>query len=144
MIPHKVIQLITISFWVPGTRLHLPLKSTNKTNPSEANEEPSDTVIHFYFYFFLIHRRAVCSQPVRGNVHRIRRMFPEHVERIQLRRSWMNTLNYIREAKVRPIKNQLYSQKTPSYVREQMFAQLRTGLTEAAGRTGSPSVVSRR
>ena len=31
--------------------------------------------------------------------------------------------NYIREAKVRPIKNQLYSPNTPNYVREQMFAQ---------------------
>ena len=34
--------------------------------------------------------------------------------------------NCIREAKVRPIKNQLYSPNTPKYVREQMFAQLRT------------------
>jgi len=39
----------------------------------------------------------------------------------------MNTQNYIRKAKVRQIKNQLYSPNTPSYVRKQMFAQLRTG-----------------
>ena len=52
-------------------------KSTNKQIPSEASEEPSDTVIHFYFCFFFIHRRA---QPIRGNVHRIGRMFPEHAE----------------------------------------------------------------
>ena len=35
---------------------------------------------------------------------------------------------YIREANVRPVKNQLYSPNTPNYDREQMFAQLRTGL----------------
>ena len=37
-------------------------------------------------------------------------------------------LRIYREAKVRPIKNQLYSPNTPNYVREQMFAQLRTDL----------------
>ena len=45
--------------------------------------------------------------------------------------------------KVRPIKNQLYSPNTPNYVREQMFAQLRTGFTtaETVGtvRVGVPS-----
>ena len=29
--------------------------------PSEASEEPSDTVIHFDFDFFFIHRRALLS-----------------------------------------------------------------------------------
>ena len=32
--------------------------------------------------------------------------------------------------KVLPIKNQLYSPSIPNYVREQMFAQLRTGLKQ--------------
>ena len=36
-------------------------------------------VIHYYF--FLIHRRALCSQPIRGNACRTGRIFPEHVER---------------------------------------------------------------
>ena len=36
-------------------------KSTNKQIPSEASEEPSDTVIHFYVSFFFIHRRAPLS-----------------------------------------------------------------------------------
>ena len=36
-------------------------KSTNKQIPSEASEEPSDTVIHFYFGYFFIHRRALLS-----------------------------------------------------------------------------------
>ena len=36
-------------------------KSTNKQIPFEASEEPSDTVIHFYFCFFSIYRRALLS-----------------------------------------------------------------------------------
>ena len=61
IIPHRVIQLTTISFWVSKTRLHLPQVNKLKQIPSEASEEPSDTVIHFYFYFFLLHRRALLS-----------------------------------------------------------------------------------
>ena len=41
----------------------------------------------------------------------------------------MNTPNYIHKAKVRPVKNQLYSPNTPNYVHEQMFAQLRMGIS---------------
>ena len=79
IIPHRVIQLTTISFWSPrqGCASH---KSTNKQIPSEVSEEASDTVIHFYFYFFSS-TEELCSQPVRGNIHWIGRMFPEHVER---------------------------------------------------------------
>ena len=44
----------------------------------------------------------------------------------------MNTPNYIREANVHPIKNQLYSLNTPKYVHEHMFAQLKTGLKSSA------------
>ena len=40
----------------------------------------------------------------------------------------MNTPNYIRKAKVRPIKNQLHLPNTPNYACKQMFAQLRMGL----------------
>ena len=64
IIPHRVIQLTTISFWVlrdkaaPSTSQH---KSTNKQIPFEASEESSDTVIHFYFCFFSIYRRALLS-----------------------------------------------------------------------------------
>ena len=64
IIPHRVIQLTTISFWVlrdkaaPSTSQH---KSTNKQIPFEASEEPSDTVIHFFFFFFSIYRRALLS-----------------------------------------------------------------------------------
>ena len=74
IIPHRVIQLTTISFWVPETRLCLP--QANKQIPFKASEVPSNYVI--YFYFFPIHRRVLCSQQIRDKVHRI---FPEHAER---------------------------------------------------------------
>ena len=54
-------------------------KSTNKQIPSEASEEPSDTIIHLYFYVSSSSTGELCSQPIRGNVLRIGRMFPEHV-----------------------------------------------------------------
>ena len=90
----------------------------------------------FIFYFFLIHRRALLSANQRQcllnrvNVPRIcwaKLIGPWK----QLCRSWTKTPNYIRKAKVRPIKNQLYSPNTPKYVREQTFVQLRTGLRDS-------------
>ena len=62
-------------------------------------------------------------------------MFPEHVERFFRDPEYIFVAvgrmppNNICEAKVRPVKNQLYSPNTPNYVREQMFAHLRTGFT---------------
>ena len=35
----------------------------------------------FFTPFFLIHRKALHSQPIRGKVRRIGRIFPEHAER---------------------------------------------------------------
>ena len=52
IIPHRVIQLSHSGSPRQGCASH---KSTNR----EASEEPSDTVIHFYFFF--IHRRALLS-----------------------------------------------------------------------------------
>ena len=85
-------------------------KSTNKQIPSEASEVPSDTVIH-YFSSFLIHRRTLRSQPIRGKVRRIGRIFPKHVER-----SFLDP-EYIIVA-VRRI--------LPTIFAKQKFAQLRT------------------
>ena len=79
IIPHRVIQLTTISFWFLETRLRLP--QVNKQVNSLRSEWSIDTVIHFYFYFFLIHRRTLCSPPIRGNIRRTGRIFPEHAER---------------------------------------------------------------
>ena len=129
IIPHRVIQLYHSGSQRQGCASH---SSTNKQIPSEASEIPSDTIIHLAF--FLIHAKALRSQPVRGKVRRIRPIFPANVERsfldpeyrfVAVRRTPPNS---IREAKVRPIKNQLYSPNTPNYVSEQMFAQLSTGL----------------
>ena len=94
---------------------------------------------HPFFFFFLPHLQetSLGSQPIRGNVRRTWRIFPEHVERsfsdpeysfvtvrrilrtrfakqkfVQLRTScvglgWTNTSNYVHEANVLPIKNGL-------------------------------------
>ena len=89
-------------------------KSTNKQIPAEASEEPSDTVIHFYFYFFTSSTGELCSQPIRGNDRRIGRMFPEHVERSVLdpEYSFDEYFQLGSRRKVRPIKNQLASPNT--------------------------------
>jgi len=79
IITHRVIQHAAISFWFSETRLRLP--QVNKSVNFLRSERSIDTVIHFYFYFFLIHSRVLCSQPVRGNVRRTGRIFPEHFER---------------------------------------------------------------
>ena len=74
----------------------------------------------------------LCSQPVRGNVHRIGRMFPEHVERSFLdpEYSFAEYFQLGSRRKVGPIKNQLASPNTSNWVREETFTQLRTGLTQ--------------
>ena len=50
----------------------------NKFPPKRVKNPAAPSSIFFKFYFFLIHRRAL---PIRGNVRRIGRMFPEHAER---------------------------------------------------------------
>ena len=116
IIPHRIIQLTTISFWVlrdkaaPSTSQH---KSTNKQIPFEASEEPSDTVIHFYFCFSPF-TGELCSQPIRGNDRGIGRMFSEHVERSFLdpEYSFDEYFQLGSRRKVGPIKNQLASPNT--------------------------------
>ena len=80
----------------------------NKLPPKRV-KNLADTVIHFYFCFFFIHRRG--NDPIRGNDRPIGRMFPEHVER-----SFLNPEYSFDEyfqlgwrIKVGPIKNQLAS-----------------------------------
>ena len=92
--------------------------STNKQIPSEASEEPSDTVIHFFF--FSSSTGELCSQPIRGNDRRIGRMFPEHVERSFLdpEYSFDEYFQLGSRRKVGPIKNQLASPNTSNLVRE--------------------------
>ena len=92
-----------------------------KQIPSEVSEVPSDIVIHFFP--FLIHRRALLSASQRqGLLTRVNiprtcwaQLFGPQ---IYLCRSSANIPNYIREAKVHPIKNQPYSPNAPNYVCE--------------------------
>ena len=82
---------------------------TSQQIPSEASEEPSDTVIHFYFYFSSS-TGELCSQPIRGNDRRIGRMFPEHVERSFLDPEYSSFDEYFQlgsRRNIRPIKNGL-------------------------------------
>ena len=81
IIPHRVVQLL--SFWVPGDKATPP---TSLLVSSLGSKWSIDTVIHFYFSSFLIHRRALCSQPARGKVCQTGRIFPEQVERSFLNR----------------------------------------------------------
>ena len=103
--------LVEVLLYVHSNRTFIKSTNTFFLNPSEASEVPSDIVIHFHFYFFLIHRRALCSQPIRGNVRRIARMFPEHVERSFLDPGY-------RFVAVRRILRAIFA--------KQKFAQLRT------------------
>ena len=54
IIPHRVVQLL--SFWVPGDKAAPP---TSLLVSSLGSKWSIDTVIHFYFSSFLIHRRAL-------------------------------------------------------------------------------------
>ena len=86
-------------------------KSTNKQIPSEASEEPSDTVIHFYFFF----TGELCFQPIRGNDRPKGRMFPEHVDPRSFLDPEYSFDEYFQlgsRRKVGPIKNQLASPNT--------------------------------
>ena len=58
IIPHRVIQLTTISFWVSETRLCLP--QVNKFPPKQAKNLATPSSIFICFFSF-IHRRALLS-----------------------------------------------------------------------------------
>ena len=73
----------------------------------------------------------LCSQPIRSNDHRLGRMFPEHVQRrfLDPEYSFDEYFQLGSRRKFGPIKNQLVSPNTSNWVREETFAQLRTGFT---------------
>ena len=83
-------------------------------------------------FFFYSSTGELCSQPIRGNDRRIGWMFPEHFERSFLdpEYSFDEYFQLGSRRKVRPIKNQRVSPNTSNQVREETFAQLRTGLRE--------------
>ena len=77
IIPHRILQLTTISFWVSETRLRLP--QVNKYPPKRVKNLATPSSI--FICIFSSSTGELCSQPIRGNDRRIGRMFPEHAER---------------------------------------------------------------
>ena len=124
IIPHRAIQLTTISFWVSKTRLRLP--QVNKFPPKQVKNLATLSSI----FIFSSSTGELCSQPIRGNDRPIGRMFPEHVERSFLdpEYSFEEYFQLGSRRKVGPIKNQLALPNTSNYLCEETFAQLRTGL----------------
>ena len=103
--PHRVIQLTTISFWVSETRLRLPQVNKFPLKQVKNLAKLSSILI----FNFSSSTGELCSQPIRGNVHLIGRMFPEHAERSFLdpEYSFDKYFQLRSQRKVRPIKNQL-------------------------------------
>ena len=83
-----------------------------------------------FIFVFSPFTGELCSQPIRGNDRPIGRMFPEHVERrfLDPEYSLDEYFQLGSRRKVGPIKNQLASPNASKSVREETFAQLRTGL----------------
>ena len=80
IIHHRVIQLTTISFWVPETRLRLSrVKNFKKILPNRVKNPATPSSI--FIFVSSSSTGELCSQPIRGNLRQIGRMFPERVER---------------------------------------------------------------
>ena len=77
IIPHRVIQL-TIILGPRDKAVPPTSQQINRFPPKQVKYLviPSS----FFSSFFLIHRRALCSQAIRGKVHQTGQIFPEHVE----------------------------------------------------------------
>ena len=105
IIPHRVVQLTTISFWVSETRLRLP--QVNKFPPKRVKNLATPSSIFIFSSF----TGELCSQPIRGNDRPIGWMFPEHVERrfLDPEYSFDEYFQLGSWRKVGPIKNQLAS-----------------------------------
>ena len=129
IIPHRVIQLTTISFWVPETRLRLP--QVNKKVPPKRVKNPV-TPSSIFVFIYSSSAGELCSQPIRGNVRRLGRMFPEHVARSFLDPEY----RFVAVGRIlRTIfAKQKFAQLRTKYIRRilaTMFAQLRTGFMGA-------------
>ena len=109
-IPHRVIQLTTISFWVSETRLRLP--QVNRFPPKRVKNLATPSSI--FIFVFSSFTAELCSQPIRGNYHPIGRMFPEHVEQrfLDPEYSFDEYFELGSQRKVGSIKNQLASPNT--------------------------------
>ena len=112
IIPHRVIQLTTISFWVSETRLRLP--QVNKFPPKRVKNLATPSSIFISVFFPSLFTGELCSQPIRGNDRPIGRMFPEHAERrfLDPEYSFDEYFQLGSQRKVGPNKNQLASPNT--------------------------------
>ena len=129
IIPHRVIQLTTISFWVLRDKA-APSTSQQINKFASKRVKNLATPSSIFIFVFSPFTGDLCSQPIRGNDRPIGRMFPEHVERRFLDPEYRldEYFQLGSRRKVGPIKNQLASPNTSNQVREETFAQLRTGL----------------
>ena len=112
-IPHRVIQLTTISFWVSKTRLAPPTsQQINKFHLKRVKNLVTPSSI--FIFVFSSSTGEHCSLPIRGNDQWIGRMFPEHVEQrfLNPEYSFDEYFQLGPRRKVRPIKNQLASPNT--------------------------------
>ena len=123
--------------WGPRNKAAPPTSQKIYKFPPKRAKNPA-TPSSIFIFISSSSTGELCSQPIRGNVRRIGRIFPEHAERSFLDPEYSfvavrRILQLGSRRKVRPIKNQLGSPNTSNEVREQTLAQLRTGFT----RTGA-------
>ena len=79
IIPHRLIQITTIPFWVPRDKAAPPTsQQINKFPPKRVKNLAIPSPISIFISSSSTEK--LCSQPIRGNVRQIGRMFPEHVE----------------------------------------------------------------
>ena len=113
IIPHRVIQLTTISFWVLRDKAAPSTSQQIKKFPSKRVKNLA-TPSSIFIFVFSPFTGELCSQPIRGNDRPIGRMFPEHVQRrfLDPEYSLDEYFQLGSRRKVGPIKNQLASPNT--------------------------------
>ena len=118
-----------------STNYYLILGLRDKAAPPTSQQIPSKTSDNLatpssiFIFVFSSSTRELCSQPIRGNDRPIGQMFPEHAERrfLDPEYSFDKYFKLGSRRKVGSNKNQLASPNTSNLVREETFAQLRTG-----------------
>ena len=134
IIPH--IHHSTNYFLILGLRDKAAPPTSQQINSLPKRVKNLVTPSSIFIFVFSSSTGELCSQPIRDNDRRIRRVFREHVEQSFLdpEYSFDEFIQLGSRRKFRPIKNQLASPNTSNEVREETFAQLRTGFTRTAVR----------
>ena len=114
-----------------STNYYLILDLRDKAAPPTKNLATPSSI---FIFIFSSSTGGLCSQPIRGNVRRIGRMFPEHVERsfLDLEYSFDEYFQLGSRRKIRPIKNQLGSRTN--------IRPIKNGLKAATERSQSLSL----